>query len=557
MNPQRLLKSFSAKDAAAQGNSLACVPSVMGVLDLYGDAIFPGAFNKALPNFRKRGFVPVSHEWLWESVVGYPTMIEERGSLLYSEFTFHSDRASQDALIKCRERIDAGLDVGLSVGFSMELSQYKEFDNGAALLSFAEKNRYDLRLFDVKGIRAHTGPCSAILEIEDLWEYSLTPTPANQQAIAIAVKSMADRGSTIFLSTRGATRAMPELNNVGANNKVMRLNSVCGARGLKLAPREKGWSASSAQTRVKAWAGAEDAPNEKYARAFALLSGPNDEFASYHLPFADVEDGELVAVPKAIMAAAEVLKGSRGGVEISETDRESAKRFVEAYYVKMAKAADDETIRVPWAKENSDDAAMFKGQFLGTYVEYSMCMSACYQASYALFDALGDILLGWGCYSDMTDDEIDDCLEGMFDEHKDLCMSVFRAIKGGSGAETSEEAVKSIKKMMLATMSAGGLGSGLPWSKHADAAVTAVRLMVERGVAKADIRAKEKRTLSGTDRATLASMHSELAKLTDTLKELVAKTEPAATERNAEIEVLQKQAAKVHAEAVRTLALIN
>ena len=60
-----------------------------------------------------------------------------------------------------------------------------------------------------------------------------------------------------------------------------------------------------------------------------------------------------------------------------------------------------------------------------------MCMAAMQQAWYALYYEAGDALEGYGEYGDMTPDEVCEALSGMFDEHKSLCLTMFKAILSG------------------------------------------------------------------------------------------------------------------------------
>src|SRR5690606_32361444 len=62
---------------------------------------------------------------------------------------------------------------------------------------------------------------------------------------------------------------------------------------------------------------------------------------------ADVIDGRLMAVPRAIFAAAAVIQGARGGVNIPDSDIPAIKRHLERYYRKMEKEP-------PWAEKHSD-----------------------------------------------------------------------------------------------------------------------------------------------------------------------------------------------------------
>jgi hypothetical protein len=63
------------------------------------------------------------------------------------------------------------------------------------------------------------------------------------------------------------------------------------------------------------------------------------------LPFADVVNGRLQAVPRAIFAVAQVLEGARGGVDLPRDVQASVRRKVESYYRKMGEEA-------PWKAES-------------------------------------------------------------------------------------------------------------------------------------------------------------------------------------------------------------
>ena len=109
---------------------------------------------------------------------------------------------------------------------------------------------------------------------------------------------------------------------------------------LPLADRERSWDRDAAEARVRRWAKAEDAPNERYRKAFLWYDADKaDEFTAYKLPIADVIDGRLRAVPRAVMAAAQVLEGARGGVRLPDKDVAAVKRSVERYYEKMGEEA--------------------------------------------------------------------------------------------------------------------------------------------------------------------------------------------------------------------------
>ena len=90
--------------------------------------------------------------------------------------------------------------------------------------------------------------------------------------------------------------------------------SVTAFQDLPLADRDRAWDGDAAESRVRAWANAEDGPNAKYRDAHVWYdSEKKDNFTAYKLLIADVVNGRLVAVPRGILAAAAVMQGSRGG----------------------------------------------------------------------------------------------------------------------------------------------------------------------------------------------------------------------------------------------------
>jgi len=141
-----------------------------------------------------------------------------------------------------------------------------------------------------------------------------------------------------------------------------------GAEDLPIAARDKAWSAAAADKRVQKWAGGKDAMDwDKYGKAFFYCDESDKEkLGSYKLQFADIVDGELTAIPRAIFAVAAVLQGARGGVDIPDADKEAIKDKVTAYYAKMAEKFSDEEIKPPF-----EDRAASARIGEGTYVSWS------------------------------------------------------------------------------------------------------------------------------------------------------------------------------------------
>lgn len=135
--------------------------------------------------------------------------------------------------------------------------------------------------------------------------------------------------------------------------------TVVEFQDLPLAPRDRPWDADEAEARWRTWAGADEGLAEasvqrSYARGFLWVASDRpDLFASYKLLIADVVGGEPQAVPRGIFAAAAVIMGARGGVDIPDADVPRVKAHLERYYAKMREEFDDESIVAPWSHGES------------------------------------------------------------------------------------------------------------------------------------------------------------------------------------------------------------
>lgn len=118
--------------------------------------------------------------------------------------------------------------------------------------------------------------------------------------------------------------------------KVTDMKAVVPFQDLPLGDQSRAWDGVRAEARVRAWAGASEGPNERYKRAFLWFDSESPEnFTSYKLQIADVIDGTLTAMPRGIFAAAGVMRGARGGVDIPAADKERVIANLKRYYAKM------------------------------------------------------------------------------------------------------------------------------------------------------------------------------------------------------------------------------
>ncbi len=122
--------------------------------------------------------------------------------------------------------------------------------------------------------------------------------------------------------------------------------AVVDFQDLPLADRDREWDGSEANRRVREWAGAEEAPNDRYRRAFVWFEpDDSDKFKGYKFQIADIVDGTLKAVPRGIISAAGVMQGARGGADLPRNDIDRVKRHLARYYEKMNDTA-------PWDRDD-------------------------------------------------------------------------------------------------------------------------------------------------------------------------------------------------------------
>jgi hypothetical protein len=116
--------------------------------------------------------------------------------------------------------------------------------------------------------------------------------------------------------------------------------AVTSFQDLPLADRDRSWDGDAAEKRVREWADAQDEPNEKYRDAHVWYDAEKKEnFTAYKLLIADVIDGRLHAVPRGVMAAANVMEGGRGGADLPARDVDRVKSHLAKYYKKMGDEA--------------------------------------------------------------------------------------------------------------------------------------------------------------------------------------------------------------------------
>ncbi|HOA84019.1 MAG TPA: HK97 family phage prohead protease [Thermodesulfovibrio thiophilus] len=157
-----------------------------------------------------------------------------------------------------------------------------------------------------------------------------------------AIKGMSIGFETIKEAWDGTVRRLKEIRLWEISLVTFPMNPLAQVTGIKavvpyqdlpLADKDREWDAGEARKRLADWAGDD---MDKYRKGFLWYDEENaDNLTAYKLPIADVIDGRLYAVPRAIIAAAAAIQGARGGVDIPASDVPGVKNHIEKYYKKM------------------------------------------------------------------------------------------------------------------------------------------------------------------------------------------------------------------------------
>ena len=163
-------------------------------------------------------------------------------------------------------------------------------------------------------------------------------------------------------------------------------SAIAAARGkaslgkaalLPIADRDAAWDGTAADQRVREWASSDGSGDKskvdfaKYGKAFAVQGEPG-AFGTYKLPFADVLDGKLMAVPSGVFAARGSLMGARSGADMAK-----AKALLQKYVDKLAEEPAEKSVRA--AAPVIVPAGLAK-QDLGTSandLQQAICRAAC------------------------------------------------------------------------------------------------------------------------------------------------------------------------------------
>jgi HK97 family phage prohead protease len=131
-----------------------------------------------------------------------------------------------------------------------------------------------------------------------------------------------------------------------ARARIAAVHGVQPFQDLPLADIDQAWDAEEAVSRVRKWAGYAEGAHRDYTRfRRAFLHAREDQSRQCRYPIADIIDGQLKAVPRAIFAAATRAIATLDGEELAATQEHLAR-----YYKKLDRLP-------PWMM---DDAARLR-----------------------------------------------------------------------------------------------------------------------------------------------------------------------------------------------------
>ena len=237
---------------------------------------------------------------------------------------------------------DRGDDVILPGAFTQTLERHRKANRPIRML-FQHRSEFLMGGFPIDSVRE----TSEGLQVEG--EINLE-VQKGKEAFALARQGVLSDFSIGFSIIKDEIRdgirfihelELFEISPVGEPmNPMAKITEVKGAvpfGNLPLASDTTPWDSTAAKNRVADFTDSTaDGVKSGYRRAFFWFDSENAGLlGSYKLPFADVIEGRLVAVPRGIFAAAGAMSGARGGVDIPEGDRALVTTAINRYYQKM------------------------------------------------------------------------------------------------------------------------------------------------------------------------------------------------------------------------------
>jgi HK97 family phage prohead protease len=298
---EKEIKSLTIEFKAKEEGMIEGYAAYFNNVDSYDDIIVPGAFQKTIKENMQDIKMVWNHDWD-DVPIGNIIELKEDEKGLYFMAKLNNTTLAQDI----KEAIKTGAVNKMSIGYKCTQYENKETDG--------------------KWIRH-------IKEVK-LYEISPVNFPANDMATINSYKSKELEMIKKIIRE--------EFKKANATTRTLKINSN----------KDATWDSSAAETRVREFA---DGDWGLYSKAFLWFDENNIELlGSYKLQVADVISGELQIIWKAVTSAMAALNGARGGVNISDVDKEKVYAVIKSLYAKFDETAPE------LAKNNNFDEVMLK-----------------------------------------------------------------------------------------------------------------------------------------------------------------------------------------------------
>lgn len=330
------------------------------------DRIHPGAFAKTI----HEGMVvtPPAIKVLYQhdrmQPIGVPIKLEEMPNGLFIDAKISDTALGRDVLTLMND----GALSGLSIGYQVIKCSTTPKD------STRPADEWNNRIRDITEVK--------------LFEISPCTFPMDEGASITAVKHMMGLGKVIDPKIDALLEMLSQAGvGLGRDEKAAKTTYPLGDRAAA-------WDSAAAQKRLKDKLGVTDKATPGYRACFFWWDPEAmDKLTGGKLPFCDVVDGKVTAMPKAIFACAAALSGSRGGVDLPEEDLTKVQKAIAAYYKRMAKEFEDDGIVAPWQKASNDDHETKVGKTISAATRQALlyAMEALESCEDAIDDAVEEL----------------------------------------------------------------------------------------------------------------------------------------------------------------------
>lgn len=309
-------------------------------LDRHGDIILISAWAKGLNDFKKHPVLLSSHSYgSLQSQIGKidKVWVDEKEKALMAKMTYFTNAGNPEADwgFKLAEMGQAAYSVGFMVkkavsSWTNDEDEIKEIlsQNGIKLKRDEKVNRIftEVNLLENSHVTVPANPSALQKGLEE------EENPILLEIMDFISKINEDLSE--FEIEEKCTECEEETEDED-EGKTMDDKGVVDFKEYTLNEKGESWDGSQAKKRIKAWASNEEdeVSFSKYKTGFLWFdSSKSDSLTAYKAPHHDIKDDSMVTHWRGVVSAMVVLLGGMGGLDIPDSDRESAYNHLKEHY---------------------------------------------------------------------------------------------------------------------------------------------------------------------------------------------------------------------------------